>query len=63
MREVFFDKGLNGGAGAPEMMQAQKFIGNELKVGRRLEGQKLAQECDDMGRPRRAVISTAGAKA
>lgn len=51
MREVFFDKGLNGGAGAPEMMQAQKFIGNELKVGRRLEGQKLAQECDDMGRP------------
>lgn len=58
--EVGFDKSFNRRAGAPETVQTQQLVGDELVIGRRLERQELAQESDDWLRPRLVMVPTTG---
>jgi hypothetical protein len=41
-------------------VEAQEFVGDELIVGRGLEGHKLAQECDGAIGPTSALVAAAG---
>ena len=57
--EVGFDVGLDGGAGSLEVAQPVHFVGDELIVGRALQGQEALEEINNFGRPIRTPITSA----
>lgn len=61
-REVFFDVSLDSGASAFEAKKAQQFIGDELVIGRALEGQESVKKVENLWGPGLAMIPTAGAR-
>jgi hypothetical protein len=60
IRKVLFDISLDTGSGAAQSVEAQEFVGDELIVGRGLEGHKLPQECDGAIGPTSALVAAAG---
>jgi len=57
--EVFFDIGFHRGARAHEAAEAREFVGNELEVGGRLQGQKLFEKGERFGRLSPQVVASA----
>ena len=60
MGEVFFDVGFDCGACAFEVAESLEFIGDELVVGRVLQGQKAVEEIHGVGGPEISPITSAG---
>lgn len=55
-----FDVGFDAGSGAFEAVEAEEFIGNELKIAWGLEGNEFAEIGKDRGWPGAAMIAAAG---
>lgn len=56
---MFFDISLDGGAGAPQSVEAQQLVADELEVGRALEGQELVEEGDNLRGPMPVLAAAA----
>ena len=57
--EVGFDVGFDGGAGSLEVAQSVHFVGDELIIGRALQGQEALEEINNFGRPILTPITSA----
>ena len=55
-----FDVGFDAGSSPFESVEAEEFVGNELKVARGLEGNEFAEKGDDRGGPGAAMVAAAG---
>lgn len=55
-----FDVGFDAGSGTFEAVEAEEFVGNELKVARGLEGNEFAEKGNNRGGPGAAMVATAG---
>jgi hypothetical protein len=55
-----FDVGFDAGSGAFEAVEAEEFIGNELKIAWGLEGNEFAKKGKDRGGPRAAMVAATG---
>lgn len=60
VRKFAFDIGFDGCAGSFEVAQPLHFVGNELIVGRALDGQDALEEIEDFGRPILTSVTAAG---
>lgn len=60
MGEMAFDIILHRRAGSLEGMQPLHFVGDELEIGRTLQGQETREECDDFSGPCLAMVATTG---
>ena len=55
-----FDVGLDAGSSAFEGVEAEEFVGNELKIAWGLEGNEFAEKGNDWGGPGGAMVAAAG---
>ena len=54
-----FDVGLDAGSSAFEVVEAEEFVGNELKIAWGLEGNEFAEKGNDWGWPGGAMVAAA----
>ncbi len=52
-----FDVGLDAGSSPFESVEAEEFVGNELKIARGLEGHEFAKKGNDRGGPGTAMVA------
>jgi len=57
---VFFDVGLDAGAGSPQVMETQEFVSDELVVWRGLKREELAEKGGGILGPDAALVASAG---
>ena len=55
-----FDVGFDAGSSPFESVEAEEFVGNELKIARGLEGNEFAKKGNDRGGPGTAMVAAAG---
>ncbi len=55
-----FDVGFDAGSSAFEAIEAEEFVGNELKIAWDLEGNEFAEKGNDRGGPGAARVAAAG---
>jgi len=55
-----FDVGFDAGSSAFEAIEAEEFVGNELKIAWGLEGDEFAEKGNDRGGPGAAMVAAAG---
>ena len=55
-----FDVGFNAGSSAFEAIEAEEFVGNELKIAWDLEGNEFAEKGNDRGGPGAPMVAAAG---